>query len=264
MSLTAAQVPLINSGTKKYLFICEGFSALLFEGLDNLGKIEFPFALAVIQEGVEVPVMIIAAEYNPIDSILLGHMKDDVSDGLLQSDVKKYYLSVYDNDGHHTYGSVERLNEIQVFKSKAVEVMKERCGITDELNEYDCAKVMKEAKNARDIKELFVKIQELHVIGHANEIQELLDKIQQLDVKGEYGEKIEELKKTFKQSKDADDHRHESFKRLVNEGLPGHQSNNYPSPSNGDDKYTLKGYSIIVVLATLVSAFAYFMVMKNH
>ena len=188
--LKLSESPPISTGEKKYLLTSEDISALLVADLDNRGGIECLFALAVNQEqdGKSKPIMIIAAEYNPMDSILLGDADEKT---------KKYYLDVYDKSGHSNYGIMEQSDDIQEFKTKAIAIMKERCGITDEVHEFNVDKLMRDSINVQKIRELASNIQQLGDVTkeNKNEIQELYRMMQKLDKNGKYSEKIGRLLK---------------------------------------------------------------------
>jgi len=181
-------LPPITTGTEKYIFDCGEYSGLIMENLNDMGTMEYPFALLIYEKGDVKQFMIIVAEFNAMDALLLKEVQGD--DSLLDS-TKKYFLCSYEGNERMTYGYIEKLDDFEVFKTKAFEVLRSRLGITDDI-------VLREVNNnVKEIQKLFEKINVLDSVKDINEILDILNEIQKLDTGNEFTEATRKTKKAF-------------------------------------------------------------------
>lgn len=189
-------IALISTGTPKYIFDCGDYSGLIVENLSSTGPMEYRFALT-IKFKEEKELFIITAEFNSMDILLLNEVPGRVQD---QVTTKKYYLCGYDYNEHINYGQIDGLDDIKVFISKSFDILKDRFGVSCDVNLREIH------NNIKEIQALFDRISGLDFNTDHEEILDILSKIEALDSSGKFIEHIKQLRSVL--------HRHTEISKM--------------------------------------------------
>ncbi len=109
-------VPLIQSAKPLRRHTIGAYELVLWGEIVSVGAVQYTYIVAVHREGVEEPVLYVAAEVNAMRRVFGGG---------------SHFLAVFDDEGHHNYGASDRWGDADTFFTHAEELIRARLELSD-------------------------------------------------------------------------------------------------------------------------------------
>ena len=181
----------LSTGRNRVLIETQDYVSKIVDQLEPIGPIQFCYILVVTARGEpSIPILYITAEKSALDRILGQDISERNPDFEFSPD---YHLCVYDNEKIDNYGTKERLDDLSVFKSEAIEIIKNKLDIEDEfkITDIDIDNVLGQ------ISGIINEIRKMNAFEDLGDIMEKVRKMRQLDVSEEVQKEIDHLWETL-------------------------------------------------------------------